>query len=68
MPPISATAYPPNRCLTTEEFAAAISLQPQSIRKRYSLTGSYHGVRPLKLPSRRLLWPANSVSLLTGQE
>jgi len=52
------------RLLTTEEFAAAISLKAQSIRKRYSLTGSYHGVRPIKLPNRRLLWPTNAVEQL----
>ncbi len=55
-----------DRRLTTEEFATAISLKAQSIRKRYSLTGSYHGVRPIKLPNRRLLWPANSIEQLAN--
>ncbi|VVE42595.1 DNA-binding protein [Pandoraea anapnoica] len=53
------------RFLTTNELASAISLRPQSIRKRYSQTGSYHGVVPLKLEAcRRLLWPANAVEQL----
>jgi hypothetical protein len=53
--------------LSTEEFAAAVAVDPQSVRKRYSQTGSYHGVRPTKLPSRRLLWPAGAVrQLLDG--
>lgn len=60
-------AISPNRRLTTEEFATAISLKPQSIRKRYSLTGSYHGVRPIKLPSRRLLWPSDALEVLANQ-
>lgn len=56
-----------NRRLSTEEFATAISLKPQSIRKRYSLTGSYHGVRPVKLPNRRLLWPVDALEVLANQ-
>jgi hypothetical protein len=52
---------------TTEEFAAAISCLPSSIRKRYSQTGSYYGVRPIKLPNRRLLWPADAVEELVNR-
>ena len=60
------TAISTHRHLTTAELATTISLQPQSIRKRYSQAGSYHGVRPVKLPNRRLLWPANAVELLAS--
>ncbi|MFL9928827.1 hypothetical protein P0D88_06055 [Paraburkholderia sp. RL18-103-BIB-C] len=53
--------------LSTEEFAAVLAVEPQSVRKRYSETGSYHGVRPTKLPNRRLLWPVDEVKrLLNG--
>lgn len=52
------------RFLTTEELAGALSLRPQSIRKRYMETGSYHGVRPVKLPNRFLAWPADAVEQL----
>ena len=39
----SPMALPQNReHLTTEEFAAALVVEPQSVRKRYSETGSYH--------------------------
>lgn len=56
-----------DRRLTTEELAAAISVKPQSIRKRWSQTGSYHGVVARRLANRRLLWPADSVEqLLSG--
>lgn len=48
------------RPLTTEEFAAEIKVRPQSIRKRYCQTGSYWGIRPVKVPNGRLLWPADS--------
>ncbi|WP_233425631.1 hypothetical protein [Paraburkholderia kururiensis] len=59
---------PANRAhLSTEEFAAVLAVEPQSVRKRYSETGSYHGVRPRKLPNRRLLWPVEAVKrLLNG--
>ncbi|VVE30649.1 DNA-binding protein [Pandoraea morbifera] len=53
--------------LTTEQLASALHLRPQSIRKRYMETGSYHGVRPVKLPNRFLAWPTNAVEqLLNG--
>jgi len=45
--------------LTTEEFAEVRRLKAQSVRKRYSETGSYFGIRPLRLPNRRLLWPVD---------
>ncbi|WP_333981572.1 hypothetical protein [Burkholderia gladioli] len=54
--------------VSTDELAAILAVDPQSIRKRYSQTGSYHGVRPTKLPSRRLLWPVDSVKRLMKME
>jgi len=50
--------------LTTEALAFAIGLRPQSIRKRLSQTGAYFGLRPVKLPNGRLLWPADAVARL----
>lgn len=56
---------PENRdFLSTEEFAAILAVDPQSVRKRYSQDGSYHGIRPTKLPNRRVLWPAKAVRRL----
>ncbi|MET3217413.1 UNVERIFIED_ORG: hypothetical protein ABIC48_005197 [Burkholderia territorii] len=56
---------PENRdFLSTEEFAAVMAVDPQSIRKRYSSEGSYHGVRPTKLANRRVLWPVEAVKHL----
>jgi hypothetical protein len=49
---------------TTEEAATALNLQPQTIRKRHSQTGTYFSVRPIKLPNGRLSWPANMMELL----
>lgn len=50
--------------LFTEEFTAVMVVDPQSIRKRYSVDGSYHGVRPTKLASRRVLRPVEAVRRL----
>jgi hypothetical protein len=50
--------------MTTEQLAAALGLKPQSIRKRYCETGAYFCLRPIKLPNRRLMWPADSLARL----
>lgn len=52
--------------LSTEELAAQLTLRPQSIRKRYSQTGAYFCLRPVKLPNGRLMWPADSLAQLAG--
>ena len=52
------------RHLTTEEFAESLGMSAQTLRKRYSQTGSYFSVRPIKLPNRRLLWPADALQQL----
>ncbi|RIV48820.1 DNA-binding protein [Burkholderia pseudomallei] len=41
----------------TDQFAELNGVKAQSVRKRYAKTGSYFGVRPLKLANRRLKWP-----------
>lgn len=42
---------------TTEDFARLCGVRPNTIRTRYCRTGSYFGVRPVKLSNGRLLWP-----------
>lgn len=41
----------------TAEYAAGKKVMPQTVRKRYSQTGSYFGDVPVKAPNGRLLWP-----------
>lgn len=65
-PAARAMAAEQRRHLTTEEFAQKLGMSAQTLRKRYSQTGSYFSVRPIKLPNRRLLWPANAVEQLIG--
>ena len=42
--------------LTTKEVASMLSLSQQTIHKHHCLNGEYFGLRPTKLPNRRLLW------------
>jgi hypothetical protein len=51
--------------MDTEQLAAALRLKAQSIRKRFCETGSYYCLRPVKLPNRRLIWPADSIEQLS---
>jgi len=53
-------------CLTTKELAAKFRAQEQTVRKRYAATGTYCGVRPLKLPNGRLLWPDGAIEQLVA--
>lgn len=54
--------------LTTEEFAASQRCAAQTVRKNYCLKGHHHGVKPIKLPSGRLLWRASDLEkLLSGE-
>ena len=54
--------------LTTAEVAALERINPQTIRKNYCLQGHHHGMRPIKLPSGGLRWPAAGLAaLLTGE-
>lgn len=53
-----------SKYLNTNEFACGLSLRPQSIRKRFAASGSYFGVRPVKLPNGQLRWPADAVERL----
>lgn len=63
-PPFVSFERPDQRGLTTDELAVRLGLSPQTLRKRFSQTGSYFNVRPLKLPNRRLLWPADALEQL----
>lgn len=40
-----------------EQFAAANQVKAQSVRARLCRTGSYFGVRPVKLANGRLAFP-----------
>ena len=57
-----------NQNFTTEQFAKTIQGKPSTIRTRLCKTGSFYGIKPIKLPSGRLLWPADAVQALISGE
>ncbi|AUH49785.1 DNA-binding protein [Chromobacterium sp. ATCC 53434] len=56
----------PQTCvmLTTNALAEQLGMRAQSLRKRFAATGSYFGVRPVKLPNGQLRWPTDAVERL----
>ncbi|QND83300.1 Uncharacterized protein ChrSV_1073 [Chromobacterium vaccinii] len=50
--------------LSTDEFATAVGMRPQSIRKSYSRKGHALGIRPIKLPNGKLRWPLDHIEQL----
>lgn len=58
----------PQRGYNTKEFGAIVRAEPQTIRVSLCEKGHYLGVRPVKLPNRRLLWPADQVDAVARGE
>lgn len=50
----------------TSTFAKRIGYQSASIRTAVWRNGHFNGIKPIKLPNGRLLWPADSVERLTS--
>ena len=48
----------------TAHFAALLGITPQTARKNYCLDGKCYGIRPIKLPNRRLLWSVSETAAL----
>lgn len=57
---------PTTNYIKTEILAERIGIKSTSIRVRLCRTGSYFGLRPIKLPNGRLIWPADAVEQLTA--
>ncbi len=54
--------------MTTEELASKLGLQAHTLRSVLCRSGSYYGLKPKKLPNRRLLWPDDAFDqLVRGQ-
>lgn len=52
---------------STEVLAERLHIKPQTIRAALCRDGHYLGLRPIKLPNRRLLWDASALeALLSG--
>ena len=62
------TAESVARHYSTEKAADLLLVKEQTIRAGYCRDGFYLGLIPIKLPNRRLLWPADEVdALIAGQ-
>lgn len=56
------------RHYSTSEAAALLKIKPQTLRAAMCRDGHYAGVRPRKLPSRFLGWPADEIERLVSGE
>lgn len=54
--------------VSTKEFAYILGCTAESIRVRLCKSGSFLGIKPKKLPNRRLLWPINSINSLLDED
>lgn len=49
---------PPKQYIPTNELAARFGVKPDTVRRNLCTKGHFMGVKPLKMPNDRLLWPA----------
>jgi len=54
------------QALSTRELAVCFRVEAQTIRRAYCVNGHYMGLKPLKLPNGRLLWPRAAVYRVLG--
>ena len=54
--------------ISTSELARLLHIKPASIRHRYCLTGSYFGIKPIKLPNGRLAWPQDQLDKILATD
>ena len=58
----------PPRGYTTNQTAMVFGVVPHTIRVSCCERGEYMGIRPVKLPNRRLLWDADQVDAVARGE
>ncbi|MDY0222536.1 MAG: hypothetical protein RBR67_15500 [Desulfobacterium sp.] len=46
---------------TTNKLAEKLGVKPDTLRRALCVNGHYLGIRPVKLPNRRLLWPSRAI-------
>ena len=61
LPPVLAEIANISDHLVTDELAHVLRRASQTLRKAYSTTGHYLGIRPKKI-GNRLLWPIEDVA------
>ena len=45
------------RYINTNEFASRFGVKGDTVRRNLCVNGAFLGVKPVKLPNGRLLWP-----------
>lgn len=53
--------------ITTAETARTLGVRAQTVRRAYCIGGNYMGIRPVKLPNRRLMWPLDGIRRVLGE-
>lgn len=53
--------------LSTKELAKCLHVEAHTIRRGYCVDGHYMGLKPFKMPNRRLLWPKAGALRILGQ-
>ena len=56
------------RFLDTENAAIQLGVKPPTLRHGLCLKGHYFGIRPVKMPNGRLLWPTDAIERLLRSE
>lgn len=56
------------RYYSTSEAAQVIRLKSDSLRHGLCVKGHFYGIKPVKLPGGRLLWPADLIDALASGE
>ena len=65
---LSPIPHAPPRAYPTEIAAPILGVKAQTMRAGLCVRGEYMGLRPTKLPNRRLLWDADAVDRLARGE
>ena len=45
------------KIIPTSAFASRFGVKPDTVRRNLCVSGHFMGLKPLKLPNSRLLWP-----------
>lgn len=56
------------QAIQTATLAQRIGYKSASIRTAVWRNGHFNGIKPVKLPNGRLLWPVDAVERLTASE
>jgi len=65
--PRSDNSFPEiQKTLNTRELAACFHVEAQTVRRAFCVSGHYMGLKPLKLPNKRLLWHKADVIRVLG--